>query len=80
MDTAYVTNKSTHFAINMQPNSGSCYDFLGNGYRSKKTIWLVPHVIKYKDDSEIITWRCNWGNCCTSLCLYAMNKDKNSNC
>ncbi len=62
---------------NMQPGAGSCYGFSTNSFRSKKSIWLVPHVIKHKDDSEVITWRCNWGNTCESQCLYAMNKGKN---
>jgi hypothetical protein len=59
------------------PNSGSCYDYYDGRYRSRKTIWMVPHVIKFKEDSQIITWRCNWGNTCESKCLYAMLREKN---
>ncbi len=63
--------------INLMPQCGPCYDFMNNNYRTRKTIWLVPHVIKRKEDSEVITWRCNWGNTCESNCLYAMTKDRN---
>jgi hypothetical protein len=63
--------------INLMLRSGPCYDFVMDGHQAKKTIWLVPHVIKYRDESEVITWRCNWGNVCESRCLYAMTKDKN---
>jgi len=44
----------------------------------KKIIWLVPHVIKYKDESELIIWRCNWGNMCESKCLYATARRENT--
>ncbi len=62
--------------INLMPKSGPCYDFQGDANSNRKTIWLVPHVIKFKDESEVITWRCNWGAICESRCLYAMTKDK----
>jgi hypothetical protein len=62
--------------INLMPHSNPCYDFQENNNRSKKSICLVPHVIKYKQESEVITWRCNWGNSCESECLYAMANEK----
>jgi hypothetical protein len=62
--------------ISIMPKSGPCYDFQGESVQNRKTIWLVPHVIKFKEESEVITWRCNWGNICESRCLYAMTKDK----
>jgi hypothetical protein len=63
-------------AISLTPQFGSCYDFIGDGVRSRKGIWMVPHVIKYREESEVITWRCNWGNVCESNCIYAMNKNR----
>jgi hypothetical protein len=68
-----IKNKNHTFSI--QPGQGACYDYFGNGYNAKKSAWLIPHVIKYKEDSEIITWRCNWGDTCESTCLYAINKN-----
>jgi hypothetical protein len=62
----------------LMPKSDACYDYLKNNYRTRKNVWLVPHVIRKKDDSEIITWRCNWGGVCESECLYAMVKDRKS--
>lgn len=59
------------------PKCGCCYDFLKGNHSSKKTIWLVPHVIKFREESLIIIWRCNWGNACESGCIYAMAKEKN---
>jgi hypothetical protein len=72
-------DSTTHSSldISLMPKSGPCYDFSSENYRTKKTIWLVPHVIKYKEESEVITWRCNWGNVCEAKCLYAMAKDRN---
>ncbi len=65
------------YLTSLTPTSGPCYNFLKNNYATKITVWMVPHVIKHKDESEVITWRCNWGNVCESNCLYAMSKDKN---
>jgi|DewCreStandDraft_4_1066084.scaffolds.fasta_scaffold31444_1 hypothetical protein len=62
--------------LSLMPKSGPCYDFTRGGSQVKKSIWLVPHVIKHKENSEVITWRCNWGNVCESKCLYAVGKDK----
>lgn len=64
--------------ISLIAKSGTCYDFIGDNNRSRKSIWLVPHVIKYREESEVITWRCNWGNVCESNCLYAMSKNRNN--
>jgi hypothetical protein len=61
--------------ILLAPSSSSCYNFTRNGSLSKKTTWLVPHVIKHKEDSSIISWRCNWGLSCESGCIYAMAKE-----
>jgi hypothetical protein len=33
------------------PSACECYDFFSNGYNAKKATWLIPHVIKYKDDA-----------------------------
>jgi hypothetical protein len=64
-------------SITLMPKCGHCYDFRKEDYRSRKTIWLVPHVIKYREGSQIITWRCNWGNTCESDCIYAMTRERN---
>ncbi len=64
-------------SITLMPKCGYCYDFQKDNYRSRKTIWLVPHVIKYREESQIIIWRCNWGNACESGCIYAMAKERN---
>jgi len=63
-------------SISFMPKSGPCYDYCYDNHTMKKTVWLVPHVIKYKDDSEVITWRCNWGTSCESKCLYAMARER----
>ncbi len=70
-----ITPSYAH-TISLIPKSGTCYDFIGDNNRFRKSIWLVPHVIKYREESEVITWRCNWGNVCESNCLYAMNKNR----
>jgi len=62
--------------ISLMPISNPCYDFMENHNRSKKSIYLVPHVIKYKMESDVITWRCNWGQICESNCLYAMGNER----
>ena len=63
------------FDINLIPKCGPCYNFKDDDFFTKRTVWLVPHVIKNKDESQIITWRCNWGNVCKSECVYSMIKD-----
>ncbi len=49
----------------------------GSGVCCRKTIWLVPRVIKYREESQIIIWRCNRGNVSESGCIYAMAKERN---
>lgn len=60
----------------LMPRSGPCFNYLQDGHNSRRTVWLVPHVIKHKEESDIISWRCNWGNVCESSCLYATIKNK----
>ncbi len=62
--------------ISVMAASLVCYDFVENNLRSRKNVCLVPHVIKQKEESQVITWRCNWGNVCESKCLYAMSRDR----
>jgi hypothetical protein len=59
----------------LSPYASSCYNFTRNGALSKKTAWLVPHVIKHREDSTIISWRCSWGPVCEAGCIYAMAKE-----
>lgn len=59
------------------PKSNMCHDFSENGLRTRKSVFLIPHVIRREEDSMIITWRCNWGQVCESKCHYAMTKIKN---
>jgi len=59
------------------PVSGPCYSFIQDKRTSRKTVWVVPHVIKHLEGTQIITWRCNWGNVCESECIYAMIKKNN---
>jgi hypothetical protein len=59
----------------LTPCSSACYNYTRNGSLAKKTTWLVPHVIKHREDSDIISWRCNWGLSCEAGCIYAMAKE-----
>lgn len=63
--------------FNLASRFGFCNDVLIDNHQIKKIIWMVPHVIKNKGDSMIITWRCNWGNVCTSKCMYSSLRDRN---
>ena len=63
--------------VALLPNAATCFNFVRDDIKLRKTAWLVPHVVKYKEDSAVISWRCNWGNVCESDCIYAMAKDKN---
>lgn len=76
MNTDY--NPGYSHSLSLIPKSLICFDFLEKTTRQRKTVCLVPHVIKYKGESEVITWRCNWGNVCESRCLYAMSKDRST--
>ena len=65
------------FEFNLAPKFGFCNDVRVDNHPVRRIIWLVPHVIKQKGDSKIITWRCNWGNVCTSKCMYSSLRDRN---
>lgn len=62
--------------VSLMPNAVTCYNFVRDDIKLRKTTWLVPHVIKHREDSAVISWRCNWGNVCESDCIYAMAKGK----
>jgi hypothetical protein len=70
------TNANRRSLMAIMPYSAACYNFLQENNQIKKSVWLVPHVIKHKDDSELISWRCNWGNVCQSDCIYAMGRER----
>lgn len=60
----------------LMPKSNTCYDFSENGLHTRKTVFLIPHVIRHEEKAAIITWRCNWGHVCESKCHYAIAKIK----
>jgi len=62
--------------IALLPNSAICFNFVSDGTRLKKSSWLVPHVIKHKEGTEVVSWRCSWGHVCESGCFYAMAKER----
>lgn len=67
---------NSYYEIHLSPKCGPCHNFADNGFYTTRTAWLVPHVVKNKDGSQIITWRCNWGGICKSECIYAMLKER----
>ncbi len=67
--------KQGRSVITLLPNSAICFNFVSEGTRLKKSSWLVPHVIKHREDTEVISWRCSWGHMCESGCFYAMAKE-----
>jgi hypothetical protein len=67
---------NTYHNLTLIPRFGPCYDFIKDTLRAKRSICIVPHVIKHRDDSEVITWRCSLGQVCESDYLYAMAKEK----
>jgi hypothetical protein len=74
MDNHFSNTKSQTSAF-LMPKSGYCFDFTEGNLRTRKSVFLVPHVISHRDHSEIIVWRCNWGNICKSKCIYATTKN-----
>jgi hypothetical protein len=66
-DTFDMKSQSSIF---LMPKSGHCYNFMEGNFKSGRTVFLVPHVITHRDHSEVIIWRCNWGNICDSKCIY----------
>lgn len=59
-------------SVVLMPNCKVCFNFMRGGVRLRKSPWLVPHVVRHRENSEIISWRCSWGNTCEADCLYAM--------
>ena len=58
------------------PNAAVCFNFVRDGQRLKKSSWMVPHVVRHKDDADLISWRCSWGHVCESECFYALTQEK----
>ena len=53
-----MTSDGNSFQFNLTPKYGYCDDVRLDGQSTNKLIWLVPHVVKHKGDSEILIWRC----------------------
>jgi hypothetical protein len=58
----------------VMPNATVCFNFVHDAQRLKKSSWLVPHVVRHKDNTDLISWRCSWGHLCESECFYAQSK------
>ena len=65
-------NQEPRVTIVLMPNCSVCFNFVRETQRLRRSAWLVPHVVRRREDSEIVSWRCNWGNTCQSDCYYAM--------
>ena len=74
-----MVNRGFKDEINLLPKYGYCNDVKVGTFTTRKIVWLVPHVIRHREDDEVITWRCNWGNVCGSKCVYAMAKTDEGN-
>jgi hypothetical protein len=76
MGKEYMNSGTDFLELNLMPKFGFCNDVRVENYPTRKIVWLVPHVIKRNGCGELITWRCNWGKVCNSMCLYAMAKEQ----
>ncbi len=56
----------------LMPAVGVCWNFVQGDRRLRKSSWMIPHVVRQKDDTHVVSWRCSWGNSCESGCYYAM--------
>ena len=74
MDT--TQEGKTRNLLTLLPNSAICFNFLHDGTRLKKSTWMVPHVIRHRDDTDVVSWRCNWGHTCESDCFYARAREQ----
>jgi hypothetical protein len=70
------SNSNRRSLMAIMPYSSACYNFVRDNNQTKISVWLVPHVIRHKEDSDLISWRCNWGNVCESDCTYASVRDR----
>lgn len=59
------------------PNLAVCFNFVHEAMGLKKSAWLVPDVVRHRDDTPVISWRCSWGRICEADCLYATAKGRN---
>ena len=69
------SERQTTSVVTLLPNAAVCFNFVHDGTRLKKSTWLVPHVIRHKEETEVVSWRCNWGHACESGCFYAMVRE-----
>jgi|GEM_PF-4991519 len=65
------------YIFNLTPHSSMCYEFIKDNFKLGKHVLIIPHIIKHKEESEVIIWRCNWGNVCESECCYTLKKYSN---
>ncbi len=62
----------------IMPKFAVCFSFVREDLKSKKSAWLVPHVIKQKFGRQVVSWRCSWGSICEAECRYALAKQGQS--
>jgi hypothetical protein len=62
---------SAYSLVSLLPKSATCFSFVQNSVRLRTAAWLVPHIVRYKENSEVVSWRCSWGHICESHCYYA---------
>jgi hypothetical protein len=62
--------------LSLLPNASICFNFMHDGTRLKKSSWMVPHVVRHREGTDVVSWRCNWGHVCESECFYARSRDE----
>jgi hypothetical protein len=76
MSATVGSNNHRRDFLTLMPFCSACHNFRKEGYVMIKAVWLTPCAIKYKDDTEIISWRCDRGSLCESDCIYAVAREK----
>lgn len=71
MGSNAIDSRDDQFMVRLMPNSSICFNYVNQDTRLKKSSWMVPHVVKHKENSQVISWRCNWGGTCQADCYYA---------
>jgi len=64
-------------SLHLEPHCSPCYNYLRGNLEEKKTVWLVPLVVRQDRGKVVISWSCSFGQSCECAnCIYAHAENK----
>lgn len=64
--------------LHLEPHCAPCYNYLNNGIEEKKTVWIVPLIVRKEGYKTLLTWSCSMSKSCECYaCIYSRGVQNN---